>query len=179
MSRTPARRLNIHLFGSPSSSNSSHPRDCWIDGFPKFIMADPLSIAASVLALATAAAQISKAISRLRHFGEVPGRVYALKNEVSDLEVVLRQVGNALEQNSLAPDNDQGSLENILSRTKCHLADLGKALERVANACAGGKVKIISKSAIWWREKTLFQGFRQDIHAVKSTLNLMLGAANS
>jgi len=142
-------------------------------------MADPLSLAASVIAVATAAAQISKAISRLRHFGEVPGRVYALKNEISDLEVVLRQVGHALEQKSLAPDDGQGSLEQILARTKGHLADLAKALERVANACAGGKVKIISKSAIWLKEKTLFQGFQEDIRSVKATLNLILSAANS
>ncbi|KAL8714060.1 MAG: hypothetical protein Q9225_006643 [Loekoesia sp. 1 TL-2023] len=142
-------------------------------------MADPLSIAASVITLAAVAAQISKAISRLRHFGEVPGRVYTLKNEISDLEVVLRQVAHALEQKSLAPNNEQGSLEQILARTKGHLADLGKALERVANACAGGKVKIISKSAIWWKEKTLFQGLQEDIRSVKATLNLMLGVANS
>ncbi len=142
-------------------------------------MADPLSVAASVITLATAAAQISKAISRLRHFGEVPGRVYALKNEVSDLEVVLRQVGYALEEKSLASGNEGGSVEQILARTKSHLADLAKALERVANACAGGKVKIISKTAIWWKEKTLFQGFHEDIRSVKATLNLMLGTANS
>ncbi len=142
-------------------------------------MADPLSVAASVITLATAAAQISKAISRLRHFGEVPGRVYALKNEVSDLEVVLRQVGYALEEKSLASGNEGGSVERILARTKSHLADLAKALERVANACAGGKVKIISKTAIWWKEKTLFQGFHEDIRSVKATLNLMLGTANS
>lgn len=142
-------------------------------------MSDPLSVAASVLALATAAAQISKAISRLRHFGEVPGRVYALKNEVSDLEAVLRQIRHALEQKSLAPDNEQESLEQILLRTKSHLTDLAKALERVASACAGGKVKIISKSAIWWKEKKLFQGFHEDLRTVKATLNLILGAANS
>lgn len=142
-------------------------------------MADPISIAASVFTLAAVAGQLSKAISRLRHFGEVPGRVYALKNDVSDLEVVLRQVGHALEQHSLAPDNDQEPLQQILARTKSHLADLGKALERVANACTGSKVKIISKSAIWWKEKALFQGFQEDIRSVRATLNLMLGAANS
>ncbi|KAL8854966.1 MAG: hypothetical protein Q9221_000162 [Calogaya cf. arnoldii] len=142
-------------------------------------MAEPISIAASVLTLAAVAGQISKAISRLRHFGEVPGRVYALKNDISDLEVVLRQVGHALEQNSLLKDDNQESLQQILARTKSHLADLGKALERVANACTGGKVKIISKSTIWWKEKALFQGFQQDIRSVKATLNLMLGAANS
>lgn len=134
------------------------------------------SVVASVIALATAAAH---GISRLQHFGEVPGRVYALKNEISDLEGVLREVGYALEQKSLAPDNEQGSLEQILVRTKGHLADLAKALERVANACAGAKFKVISKSAIWWKEKTLFQGFQEDIRSVKATLNLMLGAANS
>ncbi|KAL8754783.1 MAG: hypothetical protein Q9199_004118 [Rusavskia elegans] len=142
-------------------------------------MADPISIAASVFTLAAVAGQLSKAISRLRHFGEVPGRVYALKNDVSDLEVVLRQVGHALKQDSLAPDNDQEPLQQILARTKSHLADLGKALERVANACTSSKVKIISKSAIWWKEKALFQGFQEDIRSVKATLNLMLGAANS
>lgn len=142
-------------------------------------MADPLSVVASVVALATAAAHISKGISRLRHFGEVPGRVYALKNEISDLECVLRQVGHALEQKSLAPVNEQGSLEQILARTKGHLADLAKALERVANACAGGNCKIISKSAIWWKEKALFQGFQEEIRSVKASLNLVLGAANS
>src|SRR2546421_11355751 len=105
---------------------------------------DPLSIIGSVLAIATAAAQISTAISQLRHFGEVPGKIYALKNEVSDLEVVLRQIGQALEQKSLVPDNANGSLEQVLARTKGHLADLAKALERVANACTGSKIKAIS-----------------------------------
>ena len=68
-------------------------------------MADPLSLVASMIAIATAAAQISKAISRLRNFGEVPIRVYAIKNEVSDLEGVLRHVEHAPEQNSLASDS--------------------------------------------------------------------------
>ena len=63
-------------------------------------------------------------MSRLRHFGEVPGKIYGLKNELSDLQVVLRQIGPALEQRSLAPDNTYGSLEPVLARTKGHLADL-------------------------------------------------------
>ena len=140
---------------------------------------DPLSIISGVLALATAAGQISTAISRLRHFGEVPGKIYALKNEISDLELVLRQIGHALEQRSLKPDNAEGSLEQVVARTKDLLANLTKALERVANACAGSKIKVISKSTIWLREKSVFQTFRDDIASVKATLNLMLGAANS
>lgn len=44
---------------------------------------DQLSLAAGVIAIVMAAAQTSKAISRLRTFGEVPGRAYALKNGVN------------------------------------------------------------------------------------------------
>lgn len=140
---------------------------------------DPLSIIASVLTLATAAAQISTAISRLRHFGEVPGKIYALKNEVSDLEVILRQIGQALEQKSIAIHETHSSLEQTVARTKGHLTDLAKALERVATACTGSKIKIISKSTVWLREKELFQTFRDDIGSVKASLNLILGSTNS
>lgn len=140
---------------------------------------DPLSIISGVLAIATAAAQISTAISRLRHLGEVPGKIYALKNEVSDLEVVLRQVGHALEQHLLEPENEHGSLEQVLARTKGHLTELTRALERVAQACTGSRIKVISKSTIWLREKSVFQELRDNIASIKATLNLMLGTANS
>lgn len=140
---------------------------------------DPLSIVASVLTLAEAAAQISKAISRLRHFGELPGKIYALKNEVSDLEIVLRRASHALEQESLAADEAYESLDHLLGRTKSRLSDLTKALERIADAFSGPKLKVISKSAIWLKEKETFQDFRDDIGAIKSTLILMLSASAS
>ncbi len=142
-------------------------------------MMDPVSIIAGVFSLASAAAQISKAISHLRHSGELPARVYALKNEVSDLEVVLRQVGHGLEQNVLTLGNEPGPLESILVRTKNRLADLGNALERAANVYSGGKFKFISKNAVLLKEKSLLENIQQDIHSAKVTLNLMLGAANS
>jgi hypothetical protein len=67
----------------------------------------------------------------------------------------------------------------VVARTKGHLADLTKALEQVANACTGSKIKAISKSTIWLREKARFQTFRDDIASVKATLILILGTANS
>ena len=140
---------------------------------------DPLSITAGILAIATAAAQISKAISRLRAFGEVPGRVYALKNEVTDLEVVLRQLLHNLDQKSLGPDTDYKELAQLLERTKSRLSELAKALERVAIACTAGNEKVIRRTAIWWKEKALFQTLQDDIRGVKTSLSLMLGASTS
>lgn len=140
---------------------------------------DPLSIIASVAALAEAAAQISKAISRLRHYGEIPGKIYALKNEISDLEVVLHEIRDALEQKSLSPNGTHGSLEQVLARTKSRLTDLAEALERIANSFEGSKIKVFAKSAVWVKEREVFQTFRDDINSIKGTLSLMLNAANS
>lgn len=141
-------------------------------------MTEPVSLVASVLTIATAAGQIGRAISRLRHFGEVPSQVFVLKNEVTDLEVVLHQVRCALEQKIWAPNNGRASLEDILSRAKFQLAGLADALERVANTLEAGKVKIISRNPLWWKWKTLFQSFRDDIRTIKENLIVLLGASN-
>jgi hypothetical protein len=141
---------------------------------------DPLSIATGVLAIASAAAKIGRAISYLRAFGEVPRRMYLLKNEVSDLEIVLRQLDHALRgRQTLTPDADAEALRSILVRTKGHLVSLAKVVERVANACRGGKLSPISRTTIWWKEKTTFQDLQKDIHEVRESLALILGASNS
>lgn len=142
-------------------------------------MANPISIAASVITLAATAAQISKALSKLRAFGELPQQVYVPKNEVTDLEVVLRQIGHRLQQQSWTPDIGQESLKQTLARAKVQLAGLANGLERIANACAGGKVKTISRCAVWFKEKVSFQYFQSELHPIKTTLNLMLSASNS
>ena len=141
---------------------------------------DPISPVASVLAIAGAAAQIAKAISRLRAFGQMPARVLALKNEVADLEVVLRQVGQVMQQKSVLPKTEQDeSLHQILARAKSLLASLAIALERLAKACEGSRIKTISRSTIWYREKEMFEGFKTDIRAVKASLNVVLGVSSA
>lgn len=89
------------------------------------------------------------------------------------------QVNHTLDQKTLAPNNEHGSLARILIRAKAHLTDLGKALDHIANACKGSRIKIIAKSAVRAGEKTLFQGFQEHIRPVKATLNTILGAINS
>ncbi|KAF1998176.1 hypothetical protein P154DRAFT_263763 [Amniculicola lignicola CBS 123094] len=141
-------------------------------------MADPVSLIASIIAIATAAAQIGKAIARLRAFGEVPNQIFALKNEVADLEVVLRQVGAAIQQKSLVPDNERASLEQVLAGTKACLLDLAKALEKFASACAAPG-SAIDRGRLRWKGKPRFEGYQEKIRGVKETLNLILGASNS
>ncbi|KAG8625551.1 hypothetical protein KVT40_005952 [Elsinoe batatas] len=133
-------------------------------------MADPISIAASVITLAAAAAQISKALSRLRAFGELPEQIHSLKNEVTDLEVVLRQIGHRFQQRIVAPAIEDAPLRKMLSRTKVQLGSLADALERVATACADGKVNLIGRS---------FKSLHGELQAIKASFNLMLSTSNS
>jgi len=142
---------------------------------------DPLSITTGVLAIASAAAQISKALSHLRAFGEVPRQLYAVKNEVSDLEVVLRQIEYALRQKTLVQDPDGDPLEQVLDRAKGLLAELATRLEHLASRIGGSETKIqfIKKSLVWIKEEKSFHRLQADIHKVKTSLTLMLGVSNS
>ncbi|KAF3920185.1 Ankyrin-1 [Arthrobotrys entomopaga] len=141
---------------------------------------EPIGLVASLLTLAHVANKIGKAISRLRKFGEVPQQVYALKNEVSDLEVVLRQVGQALQSNALPANGNQAALESIVGRIKSHLTALGEALDRAGKAAGSGNVyKVLGRAPIWWKWDVQFQKFQTDIRTAKENLNLILGVSNS
>lgn len=140
---------------------------------------DPLSITVSIIALAEAATKISKLIAELRHFGELPAKIYVLKNEVSDLETVLRQTAQALRNQPVPAGKTHESLEPMLARTKDRLVDLADALGRIANSVSGSKLKAIWNTAVWANEKETFQNFRDDISSIKSSLGLMLSASVS
>lgn len=56
---------------------------------------------------------------------------------------------------------------------------LAMVLASIAEACVGGKAKMVNRAAVWWREKSHLQALRDDIRTMKGTLNLMLGAMHS
>ncbi|ETN40840.1 uncharacterized protein HMPREF1541_05120 [Cyphellophora europaea CBS 101466] len=136
---------------------------------------DPLSIACSALALAGVAAKIYDAISTLRRIGEVPGKVNVLKQDIKELEGLLRLVSGALNEQSCVPEASQEVLTDALAGAKGSLEKLGQALGRLTDACAGSRIKIISKTTIWIREETVFQRLREDVASVKGTLSNVLG----
>ena len=141
-------------------------------------MADPLSLAASVIAVATVAAQISKAITKLRVFNELPGRLQALKNEITDLEVVLHHMHSLVEERKVMPRADQASLVSLLERANLKLRELATVIDRIGVSCVGGG-KLVNRAASWWKEKPRVQALQDDIREVKGNLNILLGASNS
>jgi len=65
---------------------------------------NPLSITASVITVASLAASTGRAFSDLRALCKtLPGRLHALSNEVTDIELILYQVASVLEKRASDP----------------------------------------------------------------------------
>lgn len=142
---------------------------------------DPLSFTASLIAVVAAAAQISKALSRLRAFGKVPDQICSLKNEITDLEVVLRQLSHRLGQDGRPPAHiEHGALQQILERAKDNLSAVALRIDHLATVFAVEKrTKLISRSAVWLKERSKFDQSQKDIKALRETLSLMFNISHS
>jgi hypothetical protein len=140
-------------------------------------MADPLSLTISVIALIGAAHKISSAISFLRKIEHVPARVYVLKNEVTDLEVVLKQATGAIQQNNL--DGQDEAFKATLGDIKKKLAEVSSTIERIGNALERNKSRFIKRNAISAKEMANLETLLIDVRALKESLGLMLGFSTS
>ena len=90
---------------------------------------DPLSLTASVIAVATVAAKIGSVFAELRkHCIELPGRLHALNNEVADIEVVLYQVAAVVNDRSSLPASDQIAIPRLLKQAKTKLSELNEIM---------------------------------------------------
>src|SRR5690349_6369216 len=90
---------------------------------------DPLSITASVCAIAQSAINTLKVIQALVG---APGEVHALINDVSDFQVIITEVHTALCQRNHTPDLQHKTLLDLLallSRAKSKLVELNQIIQ--------------------------------------------------
>ena len=144
---------------------------------------DPLSITASVVAVATLAAQIAGALAELRALcKQLPGRVHALSNEVSDIEVVLLQVAKVIEERSCSPipitETDHTTIPQLLKKAESKLNELKSIIGSLAVSSKRNNVTIF-RAGLWRKEQPRLHALQEDIKAIKSSLNVILGASNS
>ncbi|KAH8744947.1 ankyrin repeat-containing protein-like protein [Hyaloscypha finlandica] len=144
---------------------------------------DPISVTASVIAVATLAAQIAAALSDLRTLcKQLPGRLHALSNEVSDVEVVLIQVAKVIEERSCSPiataETDHMAIPQLLRKAEEKLKDLKAIIDNLAASSKRNNV-LIFRAGLWRKEQPRLHALQEDIKAIKSSLNVILGASNS
>ncbi|KFY91368.1 hypothetical protein V498_05505 [Pseudogymnoascus sp. VKM F-4517 (FW-2822)] len=140
---------------------------------------DPLSIAAGAIAVATLAAQTCAAFAELRSLcRSLPGRLHALNNEVSDLELVLYQLASLVEERVCLPEGNQSTIPYYLRQARIKLIELKGIVNRLAITIRNAKIPIVGANA-WRKEQKVLEELQEGIRTVKCNLNIMLGASNS
>lgn len=142
---------------------------------------DPLSLTASVAAVATIATQICAIIAEIRHdCAALPGRIHALNNEVEDLRVVLFQVSSIIKEREMCGVKSQAetNIQNLLVQGRSRLLDLKELLMRI-RLSGSRKRELIFKTISWRKQQEAIGLIQHDIKSLKSSLNVLLGASNS
>ena len=145
------------------------------------IAMDPLSLAASIIAVASLAAKTARTFNDLRVTCKtLPGRLHALSNEVSDLELVLRQVASVFDQRRNDPvlKDNECHIPQLMTQAQSKLEELRAIVQKLCDICANAKIPLLNVHA-WRRDQPRLQRLQEDIQTVKCSLNVMLGASNS
>lgn len=144
---------------------------------------DPLSITASVIAVATLAAKTCSAFARLRSVCKaMPGRLHALNNEVIDFEVVCYQVAAIFSERERlsfgGTESTPNHIQQLLKQANAKLTELKSIIDNITATTRQSKVPVLALQT-WRREQERLQTLQEDIKTVKCTLNIMLGASQS
>lgn len=142
---------------------------------------DPLSITASVIALATFATNVCLALSELRaEWTALSGRLHALNNEVADVKIVLYQVAAVIEERSCLqnPNGSQADITVLLDDARSNLNQLKNVVDNF-NGAITHKNAALFRVGIWRKQQARLHTLQENIKRVKSSLNILLGASNS
>lgn len=142
---------------------------------------DPLSITAAIVGIGAVAATTGRAFKDLRELCKtLPGRLHALSNEVSDIELVLYQVASLIEKRAGDPAlrEQEAYLYHLLDQAGSKLSELKSIVETLTAIIKTAKVPVFRAQA-WRKNQPRLQALQEDIKTVKCSLNIMLGASNS
>ena len=141
---------------------------------------DPLSIAASVVTVATLAASTCRTFSELRSFcRSLPGHLDELNNEVADTKFGLTQLATVFStRTSLIEEAEQQVTLELLSQASVALSQLQDILKRFTGLRDRSKSVLIQAHA-WRKEQSNLERLQAELKRVKRRLKIMLEASNS
>lgn len=142
---------------------------------------DPISVAASVITVATLAGQVCSVFGELRSLcRSLPGRLAAVNNEVADLELVLYEVASLVERQSSLPDPDskKSPLPHLVKQAGGKLRELQAVVDRLRVSYRDALHPLLAANLLR-KEQSHLQLLQQQIRSVKCDLNILLGASHS
>lgn len=144
---------------------------------------DPLSIAASIVALFQAGDRLSGLLAKLRPLLTAPEEVNALVNEVSDIKIVLGDLETSIrdltESNSLPEERAEhlhrifNNLATVLLQLETLIADCFLKLSRQRGI---GRPKVHRMA--WVRKRSQVEKLRQQLRDLRSTITAQLAGVN-
>ena len=143
---------------------------------------DPLSITASAITIAALATKTCQAFAELRALCRtLPGRLHALSNEVTDINVVLIHVAIVFQKRASAVENEQHhTISHLLKRADKKSELLCQTILELVVACDRAKLTALY-SGVRLAQGTakIENSGRGEIKTIKCSLNIALGASNS
>ena len=141
-------------------------------------MADPLSLAASIIAVVTAAEGITKTLSKVKLLLNAPDGLLALSNEITDLTVTLRNVNSfisASDTNTAGlPHDVLRQIRSLVDRAKERVLQLDQLihLQLLKSGSLGGDFEVFRFR--WARAKAAVEGHRQALRDIKQNISIQL-----
>jgi hypothetical protein len=138
---------------------------------------DPLSIVASVLAVAQAGDRLIQLVSKIRQFFNALEHVDALINELADLKFVLDTVHMAA---SNLPEGYSTGFEKALETCNRIILELESTLASFSPRSSNrtSSVQIQMYRIRWLKKKDRVESLRQRLRDAKSTLTLQILSIN-
>ena len=133
-------------------------------------MADPLSVAASIIAVISAADGVAKTFFYLRKWRNAPNEALVLNNEVSDLRLILGHLERCYVQGLNRPpisQDHEGMLVTLIQHTRDQILKLDKLLQRlvVKGEPTGTNVQISRLG--WIKAESTIRHFCQRLRDVR------------
>ena len=146
---------------------------------------DPLSVIAGCIAVGTLVVQTGQSIADLRaRIGELPQRLCAVKNEVNDIGLVVSQVQKFAQRRQRFQEKifevADCDVTDLLEKVQIDLTTLQIIISGLAAACSKECNKIGFLRARAWNQKhPKIEQVQKEVASIKSTLSVVLQAANS
>lgn len=146
---------------------------------------EPISVIASCIAISTLVVQTGRSIADLRAcIGKLPQRLCAVKNEVNDIGLVVSQVQEFAERRQRFQEKIfevvDCDVTDLLEKAQINLTTLQIVISGLATACSkeGNKMGFLRARA-WNQKHPKIEQVQREVASIKSTLSVVLQAANS
>ena len=145
-------------------------------------MADPLSVAASIIAVVSAADTACKTLAKVRSFRNAPNEILALNNEVADLKLIfdcLDAHAHGTPGIAALPHTQLLHLSTLLAKAKAQLLTLENLLHtRFIKSDPGiGKFKV--SGLRWIRAKETVENIQRNLRNHRLDIVLQLTTINA